>query len=44
MQGRLADAGFDRTLVRILDSVLWTFGLSDGPYAVFREWLARVYG
>lgn len=44
MQERLGRAGFDRTTVRIFDSVLWTYGHQDGPYAVFGEWLTRVYG
>ena len=30
--------------VRILDTILWTSGLREGSYAVFRDWLARVHG
>jgi len=44
IQERLRVIGFDRSLVRILDSILWTSGLREGPYAVFRDWLTRVHG
>jgi hypothetical protein len=44
IQQRLHAIGFDRSLVRILDSILWTSGLREGPYAVFRDWLTKVHG
>jgi hypothetical protein len=44
IQQRLADAGYDRTLVRILDALLWMGFADAGPYAAFAYWLRRTYG
>jgi hypothetical protein len=38
---RLASIGFDRTLVRILDSILWSGAPGGGPEAEFARWLVR---
>ena len=41
---RLTSIGFDRTLVRILDSVLWSAYRAGGPEAEFGRWLVRDHG
>jgi hypothetical protein len=43
IQGRLSEVGIERTLVRILDALLWMRGNDRGEYAVFSEWLHEVY-
>lgn len=43
IQTLLSDVGIDRTLVRILDALLWMRGNERGEYTVFAEWLHEVY-
>lgn len=43
IQARLSEIGIDRTLVRILDALLWMRGNERGEYAVFAQWLHEVY-
>ena len=43
IQARLREIGIDRTLVRILDALLWMRGNKRGEYAVFEQWLHKVY-
>jgi len=44
IQTRLSRAGMERTLVRILDALLWMKASDTGPYYVFAEWLERAHG
>jgi hypothetical protein len=44
IQTRLSRAGMERTLVRILDALLWMKASDTGPYHVFAEWLERAHG
>lgn len=39
IQTRLSAAGIERTLVRILDALLWMRGNNRGEYTVFAQWL-----
>lgn len=41
---RLTSIGIDRTLVRILDSLLWSGFQERGPDAEFGRWLVRYHG
>lgn len=44
ISSRLASIGFDRSLVRILDVLLWfdaPYGGTPGPYGLFEEWLVE---
>lgn len=43
IQARLGEIGIERTLVRILDALLWIRGNERGEYAVFEQWLHEVY-
>ena len=43
IQARLSEIGIDRTLVRILDALLWMRGNERGEYVVFEQWLHEVY-
>ena len=42
VQAGLQDVGIERTLVRILDALLWMRSSSSGPYHAFVQWLERV--
>ncbi len=44
IQTRLREAGFERTLVRILDALLWMQANDRGEYMVFAQWLRKTYG
>ena len=44
IQQRLTSIGIDRTLVRILDSLLWSAYRAKGPEAEFGRWLVRWHG
>lgn len=41
---RLASIGIDRTLTRILDSILWSAAPGGGPEAEFGRWLVQWHG
>jgi hypothetical protein len=41
ISARLTSIGIDRTLVRILDALLWSCYQTAGPYAEFGPWLTR---
>jgi hypothetical protein len=43
IQVRLGEIGIERTLVRILDALLWMRGKERGEYAVFAQWTHEVY-
>jgi len=43
IQARLSEIGIERTLVRILDALLWMRGNERGEYFVFEQWLHEVY-
>lgn len=43
IQARLSEIGIDRTLVRILDALLWIRGNERREYVVFEQWLHEVY-
>ncbi|MCX6071026.1 MAG: DUF6308 family protein [Chloroflexi bacterium] len=43
IQVRLSEIGIDRTLVRILDALLWMRGNERGEYAIFEQWMHEVY-
>jgi len=44
IQTRLSKAGLERTLVRILDALLWMQANERGEYVVFADWLRKTYG
>jgi hypothetical protein len=44
IHARLSAIGIERTLVRILDALLWMRGNERGEYFVFEQWLHEVYG
>lgn len=43
IQARLREIGIERTLVRILDALLWMRGNERGEYVVFEQWLHETY-
>jgi len=43
IQEQLRKAGIERSLVRILDALLWMRGAKDGPDASFAEWLHQTF-
>jgi len=43
IQARLRGIGIERTLVRILDALLWMRGNERGEYVVFEQWLHETY-
>ena len=43
IQARLSEIGIERTLVRILDALLWMRGNERGEYVVFEQWMHKVY-
>ena len=43
IQAQLSEIGIERTLVRILDALLWMRGNERGEYVVFEQWLHEIY-